>query len=115
MLLEYSDVIAIHPQFTQLIAALTTAQEQEGKLLKHLTTHDDVLDAFRMACKHYDNIHSSEESQRIAATRKQQIGFGFIFSAVGTSRVQQPSAAELQSRRRMNSLVWQQAFNRDIR
>ena len=89
MLLEYSEVVAIHPQFTQLIAALTTAQEQEGKLLKHLTSHDDVLDAFRMACKHYDDIHSAEESQRIAVTRKQQIGSGFVFSAEGTSRVQQ--------------------------
>ena len=66
MLLEYSEVVAIHPQFTKLIAALTTAQEQEGKLLKHLTSHDDVLDAFRMCCKHYDTIHSAEESQRIA-------------------------------------------------
>ena len=115
MLLEYSEIVAIHPQFSQLIAALTTAQEQEGKLLKHLTSHDDVLDAFRMACKHYDTIHSAEESQRIAATKKQQIGSGFVFSAAGTSRVQQPSVAEMQSRRQINSQIWQQAFNSDTR
>ena len=115
MLLEYSDVVAIHPQFSQLITALTTAQEQEGKLLKHLTSHDDVLDAFRMACKHYDTIHSAEESQRIAETRKKLIGSGLTFSAVGVSRVQRPSAAELQSRRQMHSQIWRQAFNSDIR
>ena len=42
--------IAIHPSRTKLITALRTAVENgEGMLDKEATSHDDLMDAFRMS------------------------------------------------------------------
>jgi hypothetical protein len=50
-LMEYdSGVVAINPKHTKLITALRTAVEKgEGTLDKEATSHDDLLDAFRLA------------------------------------------------------------------
>ena len=50
-LLEYQNVMdAIHPKFNKLITALRTAVENgEGYLDKEATSHDDLMDAFRMS------------------------------------------------------------------
>ena len=49
-LLEYQNgMVAIHPRFNKLITALRTAVENgEGVLDKEATSHDDLLDAFRV-------------------------------------------------------------------
>lgn len=50
-LLEYQNgMIAIHPRHSKLITALRTAVENgEGSLDKEVTSHDDVLDSFRLS------------------------------------------------------------------
>ena len=50
-LLEYRNgMVAIHPRFNKLITALRTAVENgEGMLDKEATSHDDLMDAFRMS------------------------------------------------------------------
>ena len=50
-LLEYQNgMVSIHPQFNKLITALRTAVENgEGVLDKEATSHDDLMDAFRMS------------------------------------------------------------------
>ena len=50
-MLEYKNgQVAIHPQFSKLITALRTAVENgEGMLDKEATSHDDLMDAFRMS------------------------------------------------------------------
>jgi hypothetical protein len=54
-LMEYgSGVIAINPKHTKLITALRTAVEKgEGTLDKEATSHDDLLDAFRMSLQYW--------------------------------------------------------------
>jgi hypothetical protein len=53
--MEYgSGVVAINPKHTKLITSLGTAVEKgEGKLDKEATSHDDVLDAFRMNLQYW--------------------------------------------------------------
>ena len=42
--------MAIHPRFTKLITALRTAVENgQGMLDKDATSHDDLMDAFRLS------------------------------------------------------------------
>jgi hypothetical protein len=50
-LMEYGDgVVAINPNHTKLITALRTAVEKgEGTLDKEATSHDDLMDAFRLS------------------------------------------------------------------
>lgn len=50
-LLEYQNgMVAIHPRRNKLITALRTAVENgEGYLDKEATSHDDLMDAFRMS------------------------------------------------------------------
>ena len=50
-LLEYQNgMVSIHPRFNKLITALRTAVENgEGVLDKEATSHDDLMDAFRMS------------------------------------------------------------------
>jgi hypothetical protein len=50
--------VAIHPDFHKLIVALRTAVSTDGLLSKAETSHDDLLDALRLALSHY------EEKQR---------------------------------------------------
>ena len=46
-------MIAINPSFNKLIVALRTAVEKgEGTLDKEATSHDDLLDAFRMSLQY---------------------------------------------------------------
>lgn len=54
-LMEYgSGVVAINPSHTKLITALRTAVEKgEGTLDKEATSHDDLLDAFRMSLQYW--------------------------------------------------------------
>jgi hypothetical protein len=48
-MLEYQNGhVAIYPKFTKLITALRTAViNGEGMLDKEVTSHDDLMDAFR--------------------------------------------------------------------
>ena len=50
-LLEYQNgIVAINPKHNKLITALRTAVENgEGYLDKEATSHDDLLDAYRMS------------------------------------------------------------------
>ena len=50
-MMEYQNgLMAIHPKHNNLIIALRTAVENgEGNLDKEITSHDDLLDAFRMS------------------------------------------------------------------
>lgn len=50
-LLEYQNgLMAIHPKHTKLITSLRTAVENgEGMLDKDATSHDDLLDAYRLS------------------------------------------------------------------
>ena len=41
--------IAIHSKYQKLIVALRTAVDNDGTLDKEQTSHDDILDAFRLA------------------------------------------------------------------
>ena len=52
-LLEYEKpLLAINPKFDKLITSLRTATSDDlGKLSKEDTNFDDILDAFRLACK----------------------------------------------------------------
>jgi hypothetical protein len=52
--MEYcTGVVSINPKHTKLITALRTAVEKdEGTLNKEATSHDDVLDAFRMSLQY---------------------------------------------------------------
>ena len=52
-LLEYErPLIAINQKFDKLITSLRTAISDDlGKLNKEDTSYDNVLDAFRLACK----------------------------------------------------------------
>ena len=46
--------MAIHPRYNKLITALRTAVEKgEGQLDKEATSHDDLLDAFRMSLQYW--------------------------------------------------------------
>jgi hypothetical protein len=49
--MEYgSGVVAINPKHTKLITALRTAVEDgTGSLEKEATSHDDLMDAFRLS------------------------------------------------------------------
>ena len=55
-LLEYQNgMVSIHPRFNKLITALRTAVENgEGVLDKEATSHDDLMDAFRMSLLFWD-------------------------------------------------------------
>jgi hypothetical protein len=50
-LLKYQNgYMAIHPRFNKLLTALKTAVENgEGSLDKEATSHDDLLDSFRLS------------------------------------------------------------------
>jgi hypothetical protein len=72
MLME-SGMVAINPIFfDKLIIALRTAVENEGSLDKEATSHNDILDAFRMCLKRYEfkTIRPEEESGNSVVTRK---------------------------------------------
>ena len=45
--------VAIHPSFHRLIIALRTAVSTDGLLSKQETSHDDLLDAFRLSLCYY--------------------------------------------------------------
>ena len=53
--MEYDNgFVAINPSFNKLIVALRTAVEKgEGTLDKEVTSHDDLLDAFRMSLQYW--------------------------------------------------------------
>ena len=55
-LLEYQNgMVSIHPRFNKLITALRIAVENgEGVLDKEATSHDDLMDAFRMSLLFWD-------------------------------------------------------------
>jgi len=53
MLME-SEMVAINPIFDKLVISLRTAVENEGSLDKEATSHNDILDAFRMCLKRYE-------------------------------------------------------------
>ena len=47
--------IKIHPSLQQLIVSLRTAVViDDWKLDKQQTSHDDILDAFQLACLNYE-------------------------------------------------------------
>jgi hypothetical protein len=54
-LMEYrGGIVAINPRFNKLITALRTAVEKgEGTLDKEATSHDDLLDAYRMSLQYW--------------------------------------------------------------
>ena len=61
MLME-SGMVAINPIFDKLVVALRTAVESEGSLDKESTSHNDILDAFRLCLKRYEfNTPTPEE------------------------------------------------------
>jgi hypothetical protein len=63
--LEYEKrvLVGIHPKFDKLIVALRTAVSgDQGKLDKDSTSYDNVLDAFRLALRHFRI--KSKETQR---------------------------------------------------
>jgi hypothetical protein len=47
------DYLAIHPNFHKLLVALRTTQATDGLLSKQETSHDDLLDAFRLSLCYY--------------------------------------------------------------
>ena len=53
MLME-SEMVAINPIFDKLVISLRTAVENDGSLDKESTSHNDILDAFRMCLKRYE-------------------------------------------------------------
>ena len=66
-LLEYEarPLIGINQKFDKLITALRTAiSDDSGRLDKESTSYDDVLDAFRLALKHF-RIKSKKEEKPI--------------------------------------------------
>jgi hypothetical protein len=71
MLVE-SGMVAINPVFfDKLVISLRTAVENEGSLDKEATSHNDILDAFRMCLKRYEfkTARTEEETNKIV-TRK---------------------------------------------
>jgi len=52
-LLEYErPLIAINPKFQKLLVSLRSCQSDDsGKLDKESTSYDNIMDAFRLACK----------------------------------------------------------------
>jgi hypothetical protein len=54
-LMEYGNgVVVINPSHTKLITAPRTAVEKgEGTLDKEATSHDDLLDAFRLSLQYW--------------------------------------------------------------
>ena len=54
-MMEYQNgLMAIHPRHNKLITVLRTAVEKgEGTLDKEATSHDDLLDAFRMSLQYW--------------------------------------------------------------
>jgi hypothetical protein len=72
MLME-SGMVAINPVFfDKLVISLRTAVENEGLLDKEATSHNDILDAFRMCLKRYEfkTPTPEEESSNRLITRK---------------------------------------------
>ena len=68
--LEYEKrvLVGIHPKFDKLIVALRTAVSgDQGKLDKDSTSYDNVLDAFRLALRHF-RIKSKETQRPIILT-----------------------------------------------
>ena len=56
--------VAIHPRFNKLITALRTAVENgEGVLGKEATSHDDLLDGFRMSLQYWATSPSTDSLQ----------------------------------------------------
>ena len=65
-LLEYEarPLIGINSKFDKLITSLRTAvSDDAGRLDKEATSYDDVLDAFRLALKHF-KIKSKETKDK---------------------------------------------------
>jgi hypothetical protein len=51
MLEDPREFIAIHPRFNELITGLRTSVfDDQGRLDKDLTSHDDLVDTFMMLC-----------------------------------------------------------------
>jgi hypothetical protein len=51
-------LFGINPKFDKLITALRTAVDNEGRLYKEATSHDDISDSYRLALEFYH--HKSE-------------------------------------------------------
>lgn len=56
--------ISIHPKFNKLITSLRTAVEQDGNLDKETTSYDDILDAFRLALRHFYVAPHDRDTER---------------------------------------------------
>ncbi len=71
MLME-SGMVAINPIFfDKLIISLRTAVENEGSLDKESTSHNDILDAFRMSLKRYEfKTTPTPEEENINSSNK---------------------------------------------
>jgi hypothetical protein len=63
MILESQGALAINPRFIELTAALTTATEREGSLLKDRMSHSDVFDALRLSLWYYKKIERRAKSK----------------------------------------------------
>ena len=67
-LLEYEarPLIGINSKFDKLITALRTAVSDDmGRLDKESTSYDDVMDAFRLALRHFRIKNKNKESKPI--------------------------------------------------
>jgi hypothetical protein len=107
MLLEYR-VVAIAPVFDKLVAALTTAQESEGKLLKRFMSHSDVFDGFRMlAGMHYSSVYSREAADRIKKVQDSSPGITVPVASTTTRAEQSALRSHAVGRRE----IWDKAFN----
>ena len=72
-LLEYESrpLIGINSKFDKLITALRTAVSDDmGRLDKEATSYDDVLDAFRLALKHFRIKNKNKEKPIILLLEK---------------------------------------------
>jgi hypothetical protein len=61
MLIEQG-VLAIDPRFDKLLIALSTSWDQDGKIDKSVTSHNDVLDALRLAAMMFKTTNYTKDS-----------------------------------------------------
>lgn len=67
--LEKRPLIGINSKFDKLIVSLRTAvSDGQGKLDKDATSYDDLLDAFRLALRHF-KIKNKENQKPIILTK----------------------------------------------
>jgi hypothetical protein len=73
-MLMQSGMVAINPAFfDKLIISLRTAVENEGSLDKEATSHNDILDAFRMCLKRYEFKTPSPEEEESSSSSSNKI------------------------------------------